>query len=333
MAAEFTAPGAITPISVQMMIGRTSRIYLANIRTIMMIAVTMYLPAQVIMGLAVNKILPEVIEEVNDINDHLSFALLALLLFELLGSLFYNIASAAILDVAKNAHAGLTETTYHTAMNTAKSCFLKLLVAQFLISIGASIGFLLLVFPGIYLSICWWITYPIIVVEKKGIIASMSKSWKLTEGNRWGIFKVYAAYLLSYILVVAAINTVLIVILAPRLVRFIFGYCIPTLSFGPLGMILKSVVYFDLRARKDSLTRDGLVLELQAEKSDSAPRSFDLENVNSPSEISGGERVDATLKISATGPSETSEPLKVPSQSVWDNQIPTASQKYNNFMS
>mmetsp|Transcript_24495 Transcript_24495/g.28884 ORF Transcript_24495/g.28884 Transcript_24495/m.28884 type:complete len:331 (+) Transcript_24495:128-1120(+) len=330
MATEFTVPGTTTPISVREMIGRTYRIYLTNIRTIMMIAVTMYLPAQVIMGIFVNKILSEVIEEENDINDHLSFTLLAFLLFELLGSLFYNIASAAILDVAKNAHAGLTETTYHAAMNTAKSCFLKLLMANFLISIGVSIGLLLLVFPGIYLCICLWLTYPIIVVEKKGIIASMSKSWKLTEGNRCDVFKVYAAYFISYLLLVVAINTVLTVILAPRLVRFVFGYCIPTLSVGPLGMILKSVVYFDLRARKDSLTRDGLVLELQAGKNESAPRSFDLENVNSPSEISGGERVDATLKISATVPSE---PLKTPSESIWDNQTASASQKYDNFMS
>ena len=141
MTAGFTAPDTDTPMSTLVMLRRTVRIYLTNLLTILKIAVTISLPAQLILGFLVNKLYPELIDMEKNVNDQSSIdplllTLLAYLLLELIGFLVYSIAAAAIMNVAKNAHAGFAKTTYSAAINTAKSCFLKIFVALILISIG-----------------------------------------------------------------------------------------------------------------------------------------------------------------------------------------------------
>jgi len=339
----FTAPGMNMPISIQEMLRRTFRIYLSNIPTILKVAITIFVPAQIIIGIAGKKLLPWLTHIESNLNKeiendysrmiHLLSTFLYFILLEIIGCLLYSMAEAPIAEITKNAHAGLAKTTYSEARHTVKEFFPKIFAAIFIISITSSVALCLLIFPGIYLALSWWITCPVIVVEGKGIFDSMSKSRELVSGYRCDLFKIYCAYLLSYVSVVFAINTTLFIFLAPRLVRYIFGYCIPVISFRPLGLVLRSVVYFDLRARKESLNQAKLLVEIRAKKSE----GFGIENdVNEGTErgiAEGSSNIEMIECTTSPGWAAQSEPLKMEgTESIWNNQA-SAEQKYNGFIS
>jgi hypothetical protein len=73
--------------------------------------------------------------------------------------------------------------------------FFPLFIVALIVTIGMTVGFLLLIIPGIILAVRWCITAPIVVVERIGPTSSMGRSADLTEGNRWAVFGLLVLYL------------------------------------------------------------------------------------------------------------------------------------------
>lgn len=64
--------------------------------------------------------------------------------------------------------------------------FFPLLGLGLLVGLGVMGGFLLLIVPGVLLALGWSVAAPILIVERKGITDSISRSWQLTSGyKRW----------------------------------------------------------------------------------------------------------------------------------------------------
>ena len=61
-------------------------------------------------------------------------------------------------------------------------------VASILVSIVVSIGFMLLIIPGVYLALRLQFFAAFIVEEDAGIIDSIQRSWKITEGQVLPLF-------------------------------------------------------------------------------------------------------------------------------------------------
>jgi len=51
-----------------------------------------------------------------------------------------------------------------------------------------SLGFVLLIVPGLLLSTIWFVALPACIVERLGPTASLRRSLQLTEGHRWKVF-------------------------------------------------------------------------------------------------------------------------------------------------
>jgi uncharacterized membrane protein len=66
--------------------------------------------------------------------------------------------------------------------------FLSVLVAHVVMSLGITLGLILLVVPGVILGVGLSMAVPLIVDRNLGPIDALSESWKLTEGNRLNIF-------------------------------------------------------------------------------------------------------------------------------------------------
>lgn len=269
----FTSPGTNMPMSAKEMLRRTLWIYVTNITTILKIASCVFIPTQIILGIAGNKLMDRLadIERDWDETQHLHLdreslmhVLFAVASLEFAGCLIYSVAEIAMTEITKNAHAGLTKTTFPEAMDAVKPSIVRVFALMFLTLIAVYVSVCLLVFPGIYLAVSWWVACPVVVVERKSISDAVSKSWGLASGYRCSLIQLFCAYVLSYYILVFTTNTVLFLMLAPRLVRYVFGYCVPVISFRPFGYILQSVVYFDLRARKESLTKAGLLAEIRS---------------------------------------------------------------------
>ncbi len=59
------------------------------------------------------------------------------------------------------------------------------LAATFLVSIGSGLAAILLIVPGLYVAARWNLVRPLVVLEGRGIIEAMTRSWQLTEASAW----------------------------------------------------------------------------------------------------------------------------------------------------
>lgn len=131
-----------------------------------------------------------------------------------------------------------------------------------LVTIGASIGLLLLVIPAIIVYCMWAVAVPVCVVEKLGSVASLSRSAKLTEGYRLRIFGLF---------LVAGMVSLVLVLCFSMLIGLALGFS--DLNQSPPGMLLLTLVivlaqafvnvmvavlYYDLRMVKEGLNLNSL---------------------------------------------------------------------------
>lgn len=60
--------------------------------------------------------------------------------------------------------------------------------ASFLIQLAVTIGMVFLLVPGLFLAVSFMFSVYAIGVEDERAIDSLSRSWELASGNRWGLF-------------------------------------------------------------------------------------------------------------------------------------------------
>lgn len=77
--------------------------------------------------------------------------------------------------------------------------------ASFLITIGILMGFILLILPGIYLMIRWFMTVPIVMVEGGGISSAARHSAEYAKGRFWPLCAALILIYLPYVIVFGAL--------------------------------------------------------------------------------------------------------------------------------
>jgi hypothetical protein len=118
------------------------------------------------------------------------------------------------------------------------SLFLLSLVVGFLVGVGL----ILLIIPGIFLALMWIVSTPAMMVEGKGVFASMSSSSDLTRENRMRILGIGVLLIVAYILIggtvalLGYLTPVLAVIVGVGLIVAVYPYL----------AVLPSVLYFNL---------------------------------------------------------------------------------------
>lgn len=112
-----------------------------------------------------------------------------------------------------------------------------------------------------YLAASWLIAPVVVVVEKMGPLAALSRSWRLSEGNRWRIIGIQALLgILNLVLsiliagIFGAIDTsggeigqFGVATVVENLVNFA-----STIIWAPVEWIAFTVLYYDLRVRKEA---------------------------------------------------------------------------------
>ena len=63
-----------------------------------------------------------------------------------------------------------------------------IILASLLVLIATMFGFLFFIVPGVYLSVLWFVVRPPIVIENKGVMDSMRRSWELVSGSWCYVF-------------------------------------------------------------------------------------------------------------------------------------------------
>jgi hypothetical protein len=120
---------------------------------------------------------------------------------------------------------------------------------------------LLFLIPGIYIGVRLAVSIEALVVEDRRGTEAMGRSWGLVGGHWWHAF---SALLVAWLL----IGVVNAVITAPFGATnwFVQGVAaaVATVVTLPYGVLVGVLLYLDLRARKERLTRETLRADLQA---------------------------------------------------------------------
>ncbi len=85
-------------------------------------------------------------------------------------------------------------TTFGDAFDAGVRMFLPLLGLAIVAGVGTLLGYILLIVPGLILSVLWSVAAPAVVVEKRGVFESLQRSRDLTRGYRWSVFGLIVIY-------------------------------------------------------------------------------------------------------------------------------------------
>ena len=114
----------------------------------------------------------------------------------------------------------------------------------------------------IWIAIGWVAVLPVMFIEKTGLIAAMSRSWRLVEGRWWRTFLIIFLVLLLRWFVGQALEgflffaTQIIGIVANNYIVLAISQSIAVLVaalVNPVVQIAIVLVYFDLRVRREAL--------------------------------------------------------------------------------
>jgi hypothetical protein len=124
-----------------------------------------------------------------------------------------------------------------------------LTLAGLLAAVGITIGFLLLIVPGLILITLWLLIVPAIMLEKCGVFASFGRSRQLVSGHGWSVFGV----IVITVLILIGVNIVLGIVQAAfdsRWLDLLLDIASQTAT-APFLALAWTITYFELRAIKE----------------------------------------------------------------------------------
>jgi hypothetical protein len=121
----------------------------------------------------------------------------------------------------------------------------RLIGAGILAGLGIALGFVLLIVPGLILLTWWCLIAPVIVLEKKHVGESFSRSRELVRGHAWTVFGIVIITLLASAIASGLIQSIFS-FLGPFL-RYWIGGTIANAIVDPFIAVALTLMYFHLR--------------------------------------------------------------------------------------
>ena len=156
-----------------------------------------------------------------------------------------------VVALVKDVQDGRRDHSVGELMRLVLPVLMPLIGAGLLVALGAGIGLLLLVAPGLYLFTIWSVTAPVIMVERRGVFDALGRSRQLVRGNGWPVLGVILVAVLIGLVAAILLAVVADAVADGEIVEAVFSTLAATLT-APIEGLLASVLYFRL-------------LELQAE--------------------------------------------------------------------
>lgn len=183
-----------------------------------------------------------------------------------ISSVFNLIAGAAIIHGVCRHFLGRPILVSHSILYTLHRS-LRLLAAVVLVILGLVIPIALsIIIIGIpllvFLIIVWIFFSHAVVVEQRGPVDALRRSWAIVMGSWWRVFGVAAGIVLTSI--GALVIGVLVFNLGAEIAQPIGTFLSVSFStlFSPLPIIALTVLYLDMRVRKDAYAHGDLAREM-----------------------------------------------------------------------
>jgi hypothetical protein len=180
------------------------------------------------------------------------------LLLGLINVIIYFVITAAITRAAASSVVGLPiDVSESYGYGIARLGSIALI--SILTGLAVGVGLIFLIIPGLIFAVKFAVSVPALVVEDRRGTAAMSRSWQLTGGHFW---HVTGAVVVALLITSVASSILTIPFVNSGWFLQSIGAAIAQIVTAPFTALVTVLVYLDLRARKESLTSDGLRAEL-----------------------------------------------------------------------
>ncbi len=199
------------------------------------------------------------------------------ILLSLAGLLMLAIAQAATVVAVSRVYLGQTASIVDSYSRVAPQT-LRLLLLFFVVGLLLVFGYMLLILPGIFLTIRWSLTVPVTVLENASLGESMGRSAHLVEGDWVRVFAIYFLYFVAAMIfsTLWQIPTFAAIVSAGRTmvqppfwtqIVIVVGSFLEKCLVGPLITIALALVYYDERVRKEAFDLEHLLTQLDGSTS------------------------------------------------------------------
>lgn len=130
------------------------------------------------------------------------------LLSVVIAMVLYAITQGALVRAVTARSEGRTA-TFAESITAGMGVILPLVGVSILSALGIGFGMILLLVPGIMLYCAWAVASPVVVEERTGPVAALSRSAALTRGARWKVFGVSLILVVAYWLFSLVVGLVL----------------------------------------------------------------------------------------------------------------------------
>jgi hypothetical protein len=118
-----------------------------------------------------------------------------------------------------------------------------LILAGILAGIAITIGFILIIIPGLILLTIWAVISPSIVVEGKGVFEAFGRSRELVRGQGWQVF---GAIVLTFLIIVAVGIVASLIGAAIGDAGLVILRALGNVLTAPVWALVASILFFDL---------------------------------------------------------------------------------------
>ncbi|MCL4436448.1 MAG: hypothetical protein M1503_03450 [Thaumarchaeota archaeon] len=165
------------------------------------------------------------------------FALVSMVVFMISGGMVVKYTS----DIIETGKGSVQQSFDETIAR-----FPSLIAVSLITSLLIGVGFILLIAPGVILAIIFSLTIPVVMIEKRGALESLSRSQRLIDGHWKKTFG-----LLLMVGVLTGIASLLSVIFSPPPLGIILGTAVGSI-IDPLYFIAITVLYHSMVIREQA---------------------------------------------------------------------------------
>jgi hypothetical protein len=177
---------------------------------------------------------------------------LTFLVVLLVNLMMYGALIGALDSVARGARMGLGE-----ALQLGLSRLLRVIGASFLFGLAVTVGFILLVIPGIYLMGIFQLVFVAIILENSGVIGAFGTSQRLIKGHWWrsATILTVAIIILVVLSLLGGVVAAFLAALKPGagtalIVNQLVGLIVDIFVVGWMPCVLLAM-YYDLKLRHE----------------------------------------------------------------------------------
>jgi len=160
------------------------------------------------------------------------------------------LVQAALVKAVQDVRDGRADLNLGETVSAVVPYVLPVAAASILAGIGISIGFILIIVPGLVLLTFWSLIVPSIVIGGEGVFGSFRKSWRTVRGYAWHVFGTYV--LVFLILIVFNIVLGLILLALPVVARNFISNVISGTLVAPFLALVVTLVYYRLTAAHEA---------------------------------------------------------------------------------